>query len=320
MTNISKTLRYASSFRHFCALVGCIVLFLSVAPVCAAAKHAAYSGGEILFIGPSASHKRDLFSVRPDGSGLRKLTRQGIGCIGASWSPDKKSVVMSIATKIGSGKTSTYRYNLAILNVRNGAIRNVAIVGYPQVKPFNPAFSPSGQQIVFVGSSRKNFFVLYRINLDGTHLWHFTGYGGERSGHLSHDGRKITFSYISRGKENIYTTNVDGKNEHQITYKNGADYSPNFSPNEKKIAFVSSRHNQSFQIFTMNVDGTGEKQLTYGKEKNYSPTFSLDGRQIAFARYLGVGKGSQIFVMNADGTNQHRITFGMTYATFPDWR
>jgi tricorn protease-like protein len=67
---------------------------------------------------------------------------------------------------------------------------------------------------------------------------------------------------------------VDGK---QIAKVGFANYFPRFSPDGKKIAFVTGR-----QIWTMDSDGDDKDQVTRISTGAAAPVWSPDGKWIAF--------------------------------------
>ena len=89
----------------------------------------------------------------------------------------------------------------------------------------------------------------------------------------------------------IFGVSADG-DEHRLTKEKGDASSPAglffqtdpaWSPNGRRIAFVSRRDGRS-HIYVMRVDGTGTRRLTNSAADDESPTWSPDGRRIAFTR------------------------------------
>ena len=82
------------------------------------------------------------------------------------------------------------------------------------------------------------------------------------------NGRIAYVSNLPSGLHEIYTMNPDGTDRKQLTNNSTYDTSPAYSPDGKKIAFVSQREGQVSgvhreQIYTMNAtDGTDQKNLT----------------------------------------------------------
>jgi len=92
----------------------------------------------------------------------------------------------------------------------------------------------------------------------------------------SPDGEKVAFS--SAGE--IYTMNVDGTGETQLTNDAYVDQYPAWSPDSSRIAFC--RTDGTPVIYVMNADGSGQRQVTASGSISEQPTWSPDGSRVAF--------------------------------------
>jgi TolB protein len=132
-----------------------------------------------------------------------------------------------------------------------------------------------------------------------------------------------------------------GSDMRQLTFGSDEDDSPAWSPDGKKIAFVSVRAGVS-QIFVMNADGTNVRQLTNGNAENIHPTWTPDSQYILFntTKFAGataadgrdvpsdnkvvgeqIDKKMDLATVRIDGAELRRLTNGggYTYASFsPD--
>jgi len=105
----------------------------------------------------------------------------------------------------------------------------------------------------------------------------------------------------------IYSMNPDGTGVSRLTNSPGHDMSPAWSPDGKRVAFVSVRHDPDGEIYVMNADGTGVSRLTYSAGVDGSPAWSKDGKRIAFVSMRGDPAGD-IYIMNDDGTGVTPVT------------
>src|SRR5581483_1159310 len=86
----------------------------------------------------------------------------------------------------------------------------------------------------------------------------------------------------------------------QVTASGGYNWAPEFSPDDKRIAFLSGRLGP-LEVWTCNRDGSDLMQLTNlgGATSVGPPRWSPDGQRIAFNS--SNGEHNAIFVMKAEG-------------------
>ena len=97
----------------------------------------------------------------------------------------------------------------------------------------------------------------------------------------SPDGKKILFESRVADHYQLFTMNLDGTGQVQITSDGTNHDTPAWSPDGKKIAFVSDRNGHSV-IYVMNADGTGEERITDENAESIHPTFSPDGSKLIY--------------------------------------
>jgi TolB protein len=119
----------------------------------------------------------------------------------------------------------------------------------------------------------------------------------------------------------IWLMNADGSGKRRLTsgaaHNEVVGFAPAWSPDGRKIAFVSGRDGPSrveaTEISVVNADGSGQRNLTRNPAHDSDPAWSPDGRKIAFVRNF------EIYVMNADGTGQTNLTRNPAHDVAPAW-
>lgn len=108
---------------------------------------------------------------------------------------------------------------------------------------------------------------------------------------ISPDGKLIIFtrSWVDKmndqTRSNLWLVDVEGKRVRELTHGNWRDFSPVWSPDGRKIAFLSERDG-STQIHVMWLDTKEVAQLTHLERAPSNLTWSPDGRQLAFTYFV----------------------------------
>ncbi len=149
----------------------------------------------------------------------------------------------------------------------------------------------------------------------------------------------IAVSYQDKkGDYQIFTVAQDGSYRKQLTNDGNGNVSPKWSPDGKKIAYMTQAEVQNgIVIYVMDADGSNNKAITEKRSSVMSllPDWSPDGQRIAYtagtmtpeiAKNLASGDKDpmaelkvKIWVMNADGSNKKQITFGDHSDAVPSW-
>jgi len=108
---------------------------------------------------------------------------------------------------------------------------------------------------------------------------------------ISPDGRHMLFTrrWVDKMNDhfrsNLWIVDVAGKRVRELTHGNWRDFSPVWSPDGKKIAFLSDR-DKTTQIHVLWLDTREVAQLTHLERAPSNLRWSPDGRMLAFTLFI----------------------------------
>jgi TolB protein len=124
----------------------------------------------------------------------------------------------------------------------------------------------------------------------------------------SPNGKRIAYSYADAdGDTQVWTANADGSQARKLTSTPFfINTSPTWSPDGKRIAFISNRGG-SPQIYVTSVDGGDVRRLTFQGNYNQEPSWSPRGDLIVFTA-RDERNAFDLFTVNVDSGKIKRLT------------
>jgi Tol biopolymer transport system component/DNA-binding winged helix-turn-helix (wHTH) protein len=183
------------------------------------------------------------------------------------------------------------------------------------------AWTPASGEIIFT-SNRTSTHRLWRISANGGEPEQIS-VGGDNIHDvaISRQGNRLAFIQ-SLSDLNIWRWEKSGTGGKytfptKLIASTRADTSPQYSPDGKKIVFISDRTGSS-EVWVCDSEGMNLIRLTnFGGPLVGSPRWSPDSRRIAFDC---TAEGPRdIYVMNAEGGPAHRVTTETSEEIRPSW-
>ena len=309
-----------------------------------AAAAAPAKNGKILFRRYlNDDHTRgDVFSIRPNGTRLFRVTHSGRGQVGTepNPSPDGRWIAYMIAPKNDLDHARLFKIHP---NGNDQTDLSSTCTGDCQGDGF-PNWSPSGRRIAFqrVTSSDPSrpvgFVAIFVMQADGTDVRQVTqlladpsepSRFNDEAPSWAPDRSHLAFERFSdsRGQRAIFTVRLDGTGLRRITPWLLDASQPYYSPDGRWIAFRSNESSErKGNIWLVRPNGGRLHPVTHtsaGAGKWQSCAFSPDGRYLVSALTPivdGEQQNADVYTMSLDGSHRRNVTTTKRYwESAPDW-
>ncbi len=205
---------------------------------------------------------------------------------GLSWSPDGQSLAFVSKTR---GKDV-----LCLINVKNKKIYRKLYFKLDAMR--SPSWSPDGMKIAFVGI-KDGKTDIYLCDLKSKEAIQLTDdYYDDEDPSFSPDGESIAFSSdrptssfedsvnYRYGHYNLHLYDLELQKVTHLTENQGNNTSPAWSPDGKKLCFVSDR-NGIYNLYVLHLDSSFASPLTNVLSGCFFPSWSKDGEKVAFSAF-----------------------------------
>jgi len=239
----------------------------------------------------------DIYTLKVDGTNLKRLTDSPGDDRTPSWSPD--------GTKIAFVSTRGGNYDVFVMNVDGSRQENLTMLS--DSKEIHPYWSADGKEIIFNSSRINNTYAIYSILTDGSNIVSIEKNSGENThAKWSPDGERIIFRKLieeENWKSDIFIMDKEGNHEIRLTRQKGNNQFPSWSPDGSKIIFSSSHYETGdSDLYLMDTDGSNITRITPVEDGTsyYTPSFSSDGSMIVCTKAKGGNEDIMIIHLNKE--------------------
>ncbi|GBE17867.1 translocation protein TolB [archaeon BMS3Abin16] len=162
-----------------------------------------------------------------------------------------------------------------------------------------PVFTPRSEKIIFI-SDRSGSRELWQIRLDTLKTSQLTSSGTWKTDPAVGAGGEVAFVSGRHPTLDIYL--LQGGVERRLTYLEDELYSPTWSPDAERLAFV-----RGDELMTINRDGTGLEKIASGVYHR-GISWAVDGRIL----YLTRNVGYDLWSITVEGGEKELIYAGVT--------
>ena len=271
------------------------------------AFYACDSEGEAIYFASNRDGQWDIYYSDPNAKEQINLTDSPFAEENPGLSQDRKLLAFSV-----SKDSKDLNVGIEVMELKEREKINVTTGLGTYV---TPRWSPDSSRLAYAASQPGKDSYILVSDLTQSLNPRLSDVQSDEVGDWSSDGNSVVFSSSNPLKPGIHDRNPDGVNQRQVSCGNDTD--ARWSPDNKKLAFISDRPgNQDIYVVEKEVeDGLCESdadpklgfhQLTDTEGNESDISWSPDGRQILFVSERD--GNSEIYVMDSSGNNQVRLT------------
>lgn len=205
-----------------------------------------------------------IYTMNDDGTNVTRLATGGT----PAWSPDHSMIVLVRDNTI------------FIMNADGSGARKLTGVGGDRF----PSFTGDGAKVLFTHVNPKGGAEVLTVNLDGTNRQPLYKMGNVtiEAPRMSPDGTKLAFQATRRNDSDIIVVDLATGRRTVVAGDELRETFPAWSPDSKRLAYLTGALNNGSCLAVVNADGTGQKGLTNDVDFCNSVSWSPDGKELAF--------------------------------------
>jgi Tol biopolymer transport system component len=261
----------------------------------------------------------EIYTIRPNGTGLQQLTELDGNAFHPDWSPDGTRIVFWLEDQA-----------IYIMNADGSDLHEVTSPGG------QPSFTPDGHHVVYECASqscggRSGIFLMRDDGSDapGLRLSRNPFYQeGDSDPQVSPDGETVTFvrHKVEGELQALLAVDIDGTNLRRIArYTLEVGIKHDWAPDASRIVvtpYADFPDDRFPSVATIAPDGSGLQFLTSpsrGEVASFAGSYSPDGEWIVFRAQAVNHEGFRLMKIHPDGSDRTLIAKLPFSPRFIDW-
>ena len=215
----------------------------------------------------------------------RPLTNGGHVNVDARWSPDGKKIAF-VSTQ-GTGHFHVFLADMSagaepvVKQLTKERKSVVSRYYYSAIDhEISPTWSPDSSEIIFVSNNENIYGTggFWRMKADpeaAPRRIHYEETTWKAHPDWSRDGKRLIYSsYLGRQWHQLWITTVEGGDPFPLTYGDYDITSPRWSPDNKKIAFISNKHGNT-SLGIQDATGGAQRELKIEERRTLQPPATI---------------------------------------------
>ena len=258
----------------------------------------------LAFVKSAGATQKDVWTVKPTGRNLRRLTSMRGDALSPAWSRDGQFVIFS--------HVDVRTHGLGVWTAKDNSVQRIRFPGNTVI---SPCFTPDNKVVVSLSTGKNPgiFLLDHKFRRERTVE---NSASIDVSPSVDASGTQMAFVSSRMGNPHVFLKDLRTGAVKRITYEGRYNTEPSISPDGTLVAFsrmVGGNH----RIFVYDVIKQRETQISFGPGSDEQPAFAPDNYFIAFTSTRGGKK--QVYLTTRNGGEAKLVPTGNGDAFFPAW-
>lgn len=264
----------------------------------------AFFRSNIAFVKSDGQRKSNVWSVRPNGRYLTRLTSMNGETLSPTWSPDGSRVLFTHIDKRS--------HALGVFDTRSKTAQRVKFPGNTVI---GPVYMPNGSVAVSLTDGRNPSIFLLSSGLQKQYRLE-DSQAIDVSPSVDSAGRYMAFTSSRMGGPQIFLKDLGSGSVRRISQSGRYNTDPSISPDGTVVAYAR-QEGGGHRIYVQDLVTGQERQLTFGPGSDEEPCFAPDSYFVVFMSTRGGQKA--LYLTTRNGGEPKKIPTGSGDASFPAW-